>query len=447
MLRVVIAEVPSQREKVQKLCDFCRKLDGTEIEVIPIPPAIVNLGYTTKGTCDVFRYVANHCRGTPFLLLETDSIPLRAGWLEAISTEYYKYGYRAKAFMLPDLSASSQYDKASGIGVYPDNMAERFPAVITYGSFDSWVYGNCYDQSHFTRLIQHSYAPFNAQGIATRRHEFPRDADILWPDAVLFHSNPDQTLMNPGASDPGKIFYSSGDFGDIVAAMAVIRQMGGGRLMLSTHHREQCGSFGPREGITQERFAFSQSFWELQPYIYRADWTQLPPSPDMVDLASFRKVPWNRRRNLAEWQALHVGIAELDQTPWLTAPEAKHDRILIHRTQRFHNPLFPWRQVLDKYSDRVSFIGTKDEQTLFNQEFGRRIPRIHTPTLLEFASLINGAELGFYNSSVGFWIAAALGKKCAQETFSAELNAIVNRDNIWYTRGKSDIDRLTRDLL
>ncbi len=194
---IVITEVPSQKDKVQKMVDYCRKLDGTELMVLKVPPAIAAVPH--KGGVGgnlTFGWALRELYNTPFFWLETDSIPLYPGTFYKIYKEWLASG---KLFSLPDLSSVSRHDVASGVGIYPAKTGDMIPIYdkltrLPFMGWDDWIYRNLTKDIHFTRLIQHDFAVYSENRLE-RRHAFPRDLLILDAQALMFHSDPTQSLM------------------------------------------------------------------------------------------------------------------------------------------------------------------------------------------------------------------------------------------------------------
>src|ERR1019366_3559924 len=118
MMRAVIASVPSQKFKVDRLVKYCRALDGTEVKVINVDDS----KFSTIYTKNVFackqayslRCAAIEMRGAPFFWLEPDSIPLKAGWLARMEEEYKQAG---KPYMLSS-DSYPPHDMVGGVGIY-----------------------------------------------------------------------------------------------------------------------------------------------------------------------------------------------------------------------------------------------------------------------------------------------------------------------------------------
>jgi hypothetical protein len=70
------------------------------------------------------KWIAGQEWGNPWLWLETDMVPCRVDWVEALETEYNKAG---KPFMGQWVE---HYDIMNGAGIYPPNVLEWSPKYL-----------------------------------------------------------------------------------------------------------------------------------------------------------------------------------------------------------------------------------------------------------------------------------------------------------------------------
>lgn len=195
MLPVVLVLAERQREKAERLVKYCDQLDGTKIEVVEYGTERTDNQYIAAHLS--FRKACKLFRKTAFFWIETDAIPRSQGWLRKIHVEHVN---RRKLFTLPSLEGLSRFDHASGIGIYPRDAQSIIPEPKPsppYFAWDHWLYARRKKFIHFTRLIQHSYGVYAAHSrrALVRRHSFPQDAEMLRADALMFHSDPTQSLI------------------------------------------------------------------------------------------------------------------------------------------------------------------------------------------------------------------------------------------------------------
>jgi hypothetical protein len=189
-LPIVLFRAPQEVMAVDRLSLFCKELDGTNMNVHfnDIEPAGM-----------VYPEVANYCfrqtayfyRGKPFIWIEADCVPLKAGWAQALTDEYYRQG---KEYLYP-LQFNPPHDVFAGIGVQGPNAYEHAPENEKRVGFDEVIVRQHPELIGRTELIRHSYGTYDEKGDVTL-HEFPRDLDVVGDKAVLFHKDKKQGLMN-----------------------------------------------------------------------------------------------------------------------------------------------------------------------------------------------------------------------------------------------------------
>ncbi len=410
----------------------CRDLDGTELIVMEDPVTDVK-----PPTC------ANHAmwngcqlmKGRPFIWLEADSIPLKAGFRAAISAEYKKIG---KPFLMPDNSKWAEWDVASGIGVYPGDAWWIIPKDFPKQAWDAWIEKHMAPLIGRTPLIQHSYAKYFTR--PPQLWEFPRDKSIIDPRAVIFHKDQKQSLIDcfkdspyvldlekAVARKPVNPFRHGGDIGDIIAALPILRHTGGGDVVLF-HDKNGSPGKTPRESLEGKRYEAIKALLEVQPYVFSVSWGE------GIDTKSFRETDRPRFESLLERQARHVGKWPIDQSPWLTIPEPieQHQRVICARSPRYHYNDFPWKDVGETYGDRLLFIGLESEHKDFEGVLGRRVEWARTETFLDIARIMAGAPQVIANQSSPLWVALGLGVKVIVEGFYNFPNTQVPRaGSLW----------------
>lgn len=192
LLPVIIYRPPTQRSAVDNLVSWCRELDGTVAAPFARPEPT---GLTYPGLPNwSFKQVAKHMKGKDFFWLEADSVPLRKGWLAAITAEWQN-AKRYGCHMMWTSDYNAPHDRIGGIGVFSGEIDDIIPDGITHDGFDGWVVSNCMGLVHRTPLIQHHYAWYKTNGDIERHHDFPPDLGVIRPDAVIFHKDAKQQLI------------------------------------------------------------------------------------------------------------------------------------------------------------------------------------------------------------------------------------------------------------
>lgn len=191
-MKVVIVRAERQGKEVDRLIAHIKRLDGTI--VMPIPAIDITDQYPARNNFSLHQ-AATILQGQPFFWLEPDSIPLRPGWLAQIEREYQESG---KEFLL---SSDSQrpFDLIGGIGVYGPNTASIIPMEphkeLNGQGWDMWMLLRVPSMIAWSPSIQHSYGVYNEQGTA-EPHRFPRDNAILRDNALVFHRDKHQDLID-----------------------------------------------------------------------------------------------------------------------------------------------------------------------------------------------------------------------------------------------------------
>ena len=220
--------------------------------------------------------------------------------------------------------------------------------------------------------------------------------------------------------------------GDCVASLVAVKALGGGDYKIGFRPE------GQRESMRGYRFDAIQPLLTHQHYINSCEWTEKTDGFGK-DFSTFRS-RYQLHGNLAEQQARHIGVQVSTIEPWLKVIPSYHDNVVIARTSRYHNPMFPWRKIVERFKNKI-FVGSVVEHKDFQSQFGK-IEFQPTQNLLELAQVIAGCKMLVSNQSCPFWIAAGLGMPLIQETYLSDMNSIVLRSNCSYTRNAREINDL-----
>lgn len=198
-----------------------------------------------------------------------------------------------------------------------------------------------------------------------------------------------------------KTYSISGDLGDIVCMLAVLRASGGGHLRLFRSHLTTYP-------MTPERADALIPLLTRQDYIGSARYVDTPEGTNLDVWRKFKRdnAPHFTLLDAMSWSVM--GFKLNANSRWLDvqSPNPVAD-VLFHRTRKAHNTL-DWGQYRKTFP-HAAFIGLPDEHAEFESLFGR-IPYYPTDDLYEFARLIAGSRLLVCNQSVGLMIAYGLGQ-------------------------------------
>ena len=402
LLPVVLNIAPHEKRQAERLVRYIKELDGTDVITMQFKDPL-GMRYPEVANW-AFKQCAKEMRGKAFVWIEADSIPLKAGWLKALTEEYYRQG---KPYLYTK-TLNPPFDIFTGIGVQGPDAYDQAPVGFRMGGFDEWIVRNYDDQIGRSDLIQHSYGFYDSHGDATL-HEFPRDLHIIRPDAVIFHKDQKQGLidhlMPSMAQEPVVNVSSVGDVGDIVVSLATLQHRGGSYDYFLRDN-------GATKGIVS-RADVIKPLLQAQPYINAVRiWKREP-----IEWASegFRPNWHDRKRNLATCHAQHAldtgFIKTLPDTgkPWLMAEADSRmaGRVVINRSPRYQNNFFPWLEIVRHYGESLVFIGLPHEHEEFQNTFGR-VPYLFTDNMLEVSQVIAGSDLFIGNQSSCMTIAEGL---------------------------------------
>lgn len=215
-------------------------------------------------------------------------------------------------------------------------------------------------------------------------------------------------LQRPLGGEP-MIFAHDGGIGDIIAAMSLIRDLGGGDLVLypsKAHHT-----------VMTEQLAESIHGIVKQSYIHSVNYcTSLPENS--WNMGHWRS-HYSGGLNLTDIYYSWVGKDHPDRyRPWLTIDPKPEAEVVFTRSSRYHGN-FPWSRAVRKYRDHCLFLGLPEEHKEFVRQFGE-VPYRQTNTLTEASHIVAGAKLVISNQTAVYWIAEGLKKPVCLEVCANE---------------------------
>jgi ADP-heptose:LPS heptosyltransferase len=174
--------------------------------------------------------------------------------------------------------------------------------------------------------------------------------------------------------------------------------------------------------MNQADFEFMKSFMLAQEYI--TEFTPLDRNSEVThNLDRFRNlfVDHSKAGNYVDCYANTFGITDtytqmiLRTTPWLTVPTPRklEGKVgVVNRTARWQAPTLPdaYAQWREQGVDRECvFVGLPEEYEAFKKVSSWDIDYYPTPTLLDLAEVIAGADTYIGNQSLGLSLAIGLG--------------------------------------
>lgn len=226
-------------------------------------------------------------------------------------------------------------------------------------------------------------------------------------------------------------FHHSGKLGDIIYALAAMKQFPGSTLLLE-----------PSFEFHDPDIELLLPLLQAQPYLASAK--PFEGESFEVDLDAFRSHNVNLT-NIADGHLRLVGLpAEVRDEAWLVVDEPANlgtRDVVFARSSRNHGPEGFWPECVRLLGFRARFVGTAEEHAAFVSEFGD-IPHHPTKDLLELARVIAGCSLFVGNQSCPYAIAEALKKPAIQETFRVTPNCLFFRPDMLSVLLPSEVGKI-----
>lgn len=220
------------------------------------------------------------------------------------------------------------------------------------------------------------------------------------------------------------VFRHSGERGDIIYGLPLVRSFGGGSLLIDPN-----STAGGKRPLGEEAARAMLPLLEAQPYIST---TGIYDGESIdIDLDAFRGVGDSLyQEHLAHSHCRGLGIspAQVDlNSAWLSVPSIALAEIVLARTGRREGTL-DW-SVLKRFERRCLFIGSRYEHSLFQRQFGLTVQFFHARDYLELAGVVAGAKLIVSDQTFVFALAEGLKIPRVLEVFPAAPNCLPQSDN------------------
>lgn len=220
----------------------------------------------------------------------------------------------------------------------------------------------------------------------------------------------------------------SGDIGDLIYFLPVIRYLGCSDLFLNPRGLQTKKIDGTASGFNFDLIRILAPLLESQVYINSVlPWTNQPVN---IDADYFRQVE-SPLINLCEkiLFAFSIPFVEID-VPWIYVEPKKIASQVFSRSFRYRNEDMDYNKFITKRDDCV-FIGLDNEYVDFCDRFGK-IPYYPVKDFLELAQVIAGSETFYGNQSSPMAIAISMHKNFVQESFRGHPDCVFNLKHAKY---------------
>lgn len=231
------------------------------------------------------------------------------------------------------------------------------------------------------------------------------------------------------------IYSHSGNLGDIIWSLPVIRAMGAGTLHLlpgnipNVIRKYKNGPVYPEyeDRLTYNDYLMIAPLLDCQEYITDTKFTMAHKFH--TDLDEFRGTVGSAfTKNFLETFAETFSLTcdEEFKKPWLKVEPKKIAQFVVTRTPRYqsnnNNPNLNWEKIIEdfKLSENGTFIGLVNEHESFQNQFGIKIPHYKITSFLEMAQVIAGSECFIGNQTLAYSIAQGLGQNTILELRSVD---------------------------
>jgi len=235
----------------------------------------------------------------------------------------------------------------------------------------------------------------------------------------------------------GKTYKHSGDMGDIIFSLPVIKHFGTGILYLDPKGGEgELVGAKPSRGKTKlnsQTIQLLKPLLESQYYIHEVrEWNG---EEITYNLDSFRgHVNFNNLTysHLEAFQIPH----ELATFKWLEAPEKitlpEGKNIVVSRSVRYQGNHFYWESIAEQLAKSAVFVGLPFDHKVWEYTFEQKIEYIETPTLVKLANVIGAADMFIGNQGLPHAIAEGMKKNLVNEMDKTHPAAVFKREGATY---------------
>jgi hypothetical protein len=210
-----------------------------------------------------------------------------------------------------------------------------------------------------------------------------------------------------------KTFKHSGDMGDIIYSLPIIKRLGGGVLYLDIKGGEdepickaQC-----LEGHTKfnlKSFEFIKTLIEAQSYIKEV--AIYNKQPIDCNLNNFR-FKFDLKKPLLQSYTEAFEVNYDINEPWIEInnPKIMERKTIVCRSPRYQSAHVWFESNKLNFQNKAAFVGLEKEHEYFEWVFGIKIPFYKTQNALELAQIIAGSKAFVSNQTFALALAIGLG--------------------------------------
>jgi hypothetical protein len=232
-------------------------------------------------------------------------------------------------------------------------------------------------------------------------------------------------------TDGNASYKHSGDIGDLIYSLPVIKFLGEGVLYLNTAGLPSRKPDGTYSGFTDKTFGMLKPLLESQKYITEV--RILDNNKPVVDLDYFRSGDCSIL-NLCEKILYSYSIPfNITDDSWIKCNPKKIASHVFARSFRYRNENINYSEIMKRCGEDCVFIGLPEEHQDFENKFGK-ISYYEVKDFLDMAEVIAGSDCFYGNQSSPMSLAIAMNVQLYQECFLPHSDCVFQRSNATYLR-------------
>lgn len=228
-------------------------------------------------------------------------------------------------------------------------------------------------------------------------------------------------------------FVHSGDLGDIVYSLPILKSFKNANLYLNTNpkyilKKKEDGSLA---GINKKKYDYMIDLLINQNYI---------KSVNLIDIDKFNEsyILLDKFRNQKKYFQIsdkYLKSFDINRNifleKWLNVNKKTRYKVLFSLSNRYSCSNFPWQYFLKKFNKFCAFVGLYEEWEIFCKLHGN-IKYCYTSSALDLAETICGCKLFIGNQSFPYSLAEALKVNTIQATSDRVPDCFFLRENVTF---------------